>query len=96
MGGARWVEGGCQKCRNQGQDTEINLIQKLKHTLLYLIKNMVPLFLLLILTEGKRITELVNMETVAHVFLHKWEVVNWFVLCRRLYLLILWNMFGSE
>lgn len=38
-GGTRWrKEATLSKCRNQGQDTEINLIWKLKHTLLlYLI-----------------------------------------------------------
>lgn len=37
-GGARWrKEATLSKCRNQGQDTEINLIEKLKHTLLYLL-----------------------------------------------------------
>lgn len=54
---------------------------------------MVPFFLLFILIEGKWRTEFVNMERVAHIFLHKVGSGKLVCsVCWRLYLLILWNM----
>ena len=54
-----------------GYRSNYNIIQTKAHTSIFSIKPMVPFFLLFILIEGKWIPEFVNMESVAHIFLHK-------------------------